>query len=142
MTSTREVKHNDSWHIPTEDGTDFGVLVRCGPPEHPYWWLLCPATATLYIGPNFDLTDCSDVECLWGDVHDAADRLRKWLDVPESTRRVLKCPCPTCGVKAGEMCKWTKHTTPAVDIVAANADGSYHYTRYCASIGDARGAMG
>lgn len=74
-------RHHDAWHIPTEDGSDYGVLVRCGPPEHPYWWLLCPATATLYLGPDPDLTDCADgAACdFLDDVHARAHKLRREL---------------------------------------------------------------
>jgi len=69
-------RHTDAWRIPTEDGSDYGVLVKCGPPGHPYWWLLCPGTATLYIGPEFDLRDCQmGEECNFlDDVHAAAHR--------------------------------------------------------------------
>lgn len=70
--------HEEAWRIPTEDGTDYGVLVRCGPTNHPYWWLLCPATATLYLKKDsgFDLRDCRDgEECNFiDDVHLAAHR--------------------------------------------------------------------
>lgn len=68
--------HTAAWRIPTEDGNDFGVLVRCGPADRPYWWLLCPATATLYLGPMFDLRDCQiGDECEFlGDVHAEAHR--------------------------------------------------------------------
>jgi hypothetical protein len=70
------VRHEAAWRIPTEDGTDYGVLVRCGPPGRPYWWLLCPGTATLYLDEShgFDLRDCNHgLECdFLDDVHAAA----------------------------------------------------------------------
>jgi hypothetical protein len=65
------VRHDNAWRIPSRrDESEYGVLVQCGPPEHPYWWLLCPVTATLY----FDRVDaeCNDAGCMWDDVHEDA----------------------------------------------------------------------
>lgn len=72
-------RHQDAWRIPAEVDGEYGVLVKCGPPEYPYWWLLCPATATLYLterpGGGFDLRGCNDGSCVWTDVHDRAHTL-------------------------------------------------------------------
>ena len=54
-----------AWRIPTNDGTDYGVLVELAHGEHRHWYLICPATATLYLAESdgtFDLTDCCDGE--------------------------------------------------------------------------------
>jgi hypothetical protein len=65
--------HGESWRIPAESGTDYGVLVKCGTQHHPYWWLLCPSAATLYLDHDgeFDLRDCCNGwECdFLDDVH-------------------------------------------------------------------------
>lgn len=52
-----------SWRIPTDDGSDFGVLVEIQHVRNPagrHWYLICPATATLYDdgGGDLDLRDC------------------------------------------------------------------------------------
>jgi hypothetical protein len=77
--------HRDAWRIPTRDGSDYGVLVRCGPAERPYWWVLCPATATLHLESNGGVDDgCSiDPECDWGEVHQAAHALYLHLTAPD-----------------------------------------------------------
>lgn len=67
-------RHEGAWRIPSADGSDYGVLVRCGPPSSPYFWLLCPATATLYLDAS-DLNGCNDATCLWDDVHAKAAEL-------------------------------------------------------------------
>ena len=66
--------HDGAWRIDSDEAPDeYGVLVRCGPDEHPYWWLLCPVTATLYLDGNDRVgLECSDASCMWQDVHDNA----------------------------------------------------------------------
>lgn len=60
-----EEPHERAWRIPTGDGSDYGVLVEIPcttPPNRSHWWLLCPASATLYVpgrDGSLDLTDCS-----------------------------------------------------------------------------------
>lgn len=50
------------------DETGESVLVACGREKDPYWWVLCPATATLYLDEVTD--DCHDgIECDHDDVH-------------------------------------------------------------------------
>lgn len=57
---------------------------------YPYWWLLCPASATLYTDDKYQ--DCSiGEECDWDDVHEAAYKLRTALhtqDVEETSSDV------------------------------------------------------
>lgn len=79
-------RHEDAWRFPTADGTDYGVLVRCGPADRPYWWLLCPAAATLYLPDHrtgkVELRECNDASCLFvDDVHTAAHGFvaAKWI---------------------------------------------------------------
>jgi hypothetical protein len=69
-------KHDASWRIPSENYPgEYGVLVRCGSPEHPYWWLLCPADATLYMSDTPDLRGCHmGPSCDHDDVHEAAQQ--------------------------------------------------------------------
>jgi len=50
------------------------VLVECGKPSDPYWWVLCPAAATLLINLNYG-AGCSDASCMWEDVHEEAERM-------------------------------------------------------------------
>lgn len=71
-------RYQAAWRVPsTTDAEEYGVLVRAGTERHPYWWLLCPAGATLYLeaietGPGA----CSlGADCDWEDVHAAAARL-------------------------------------------------------------------
>lgn len=71
----RPGRHEQSWRIPSTYSDEYGVLVQCGPPDDPYWWLLCPTTATLYPSnaeAGEHLSDCRDPECVWDDVHDRA----------------------------------------------------------------------
>lgn len=72
-------KYDRAWRIPSRNYPgEEGVLVQCGPPERPYWWLLCPADATLYMGPNFDLRHCHMGDsCDHDDVHADAHKLRR-----------------------------------------------------------------
>jgi len=69
-------RYEAAWRIEAPTNEEYGVLVRCGPPEHPYWWLLCPATSTLYIDAEKrpeDLLDCNfGMECDHDDIHEAA----------------------------------------------------------------------
>jgi hypothetical protein len=53
--------HGRAWRVPTDDGKDYGVLVECAYPNGVHWYLVCPATATLYLHDTdgtFDLRDC------------------------------------------------------------------------------------
>jgi len=91
------VEHCRAWRTPTADGSDYGVLVECGPSDHPYFWLCCPGTATLYLRErdgSFDLTDCQHGgSCNFlDDVHSAADRLVKLLDELRPGTHSAKCP--------------------------------------------------
>lgn len=81
--------HYHAWRVPTDDGTDYGVLVKCGPNERPYWWLLCPGTATLYIGDDPDLRDCQHGEAcdFLEDVHERAHKLRQHLAAIDPWRK-------------------------------------------------------
>lgn len=49
------------------DETGESVLVACGRIKDPYWWVLCPASATLHL----DGVDegCNDASCEHDDVH-------------------------------------------------------------------------
>lgn len=70
-------KHESAWRIPSRTYPDeYGVLVKCGSDERPHWYLLCPADATLYMGPEFDLRDCHmGPSCDHDDVHEDAHKL-------------------------------------------------------------------
>ena len=85
--------HPNAWRIPSRNYPgEYGVLVQCGPPNRPYWWLLCPADATLYIGNDPDLRGCHmGPSCDHDDVHEDAHRLRKTL----RTIRLTPPPQPT-----------------------------------------------
>lgn len=64
-------RYEQAWAVPGSDGG--GVLVRVGG-VHPYWWVLCPASATLY--PNAVEHGCSlSPECDYPEIHHDAARL-------------------------------------------------------------------
>lgn len=82
------IPHDEAWRIPTEDGTDYGVLVRVPSVARNahHWYLICPATATLYLAErdgSFDLTDCCDGEAcdFLDDTHAKAHLLVRHLDL-------------------------------------------------------------
>lgn len=80
-------QHERAWRIPTEDGTDYGVLVELEHARSRHWFLLCPGTATLYLYDHqtgeIDLTDCADGEgCdFLDDVHAKANVMVRQLDL-------------------------------------------------------------
>jgi hypothetical protein len=60
----RKATYERAWPL-DESGTS--VLVACGSIKDPYWWVLCPASATLYLGEVDE--GCSDASCEFDDVH-------------------------------------------------------------------------
>lgn len=75
-----EGQHEHAWRVPSSVEGEYGVLVACGPLAQPYWWLLCPATATLTFGDDDEgVGGCSDASCVWDEVHRDAEALRRSL---------------------------------------------------------------
>jgi hypothetical protein len=86
-------QHPKAWRFPTDDGADYGVLIELGSVSRAHWYLICPATATLYLRDHktgeVDLLDCHDGEAcdFLDDVHVAAHRfLRARLGLTGGTR--------------------------------------------------------
>lgn len=78
----------DAWRVPSDDPSEYGVLVRINHEKWSYWWLMCPGTATLYIETDPDLRDCQHGgECNYlDDVHRRAHELRKRITASEVER--------------------------------------------------------
>lgn len=74
-------KYERAWLVPSPDGGEPAVLVAAGREKDPYWWVLCPASATLYLdGVEGGAGSCSiGIECDFDELHDAASRLYKEL---------------------------------------------------------------
>lgn len=55
MSGERITEHPRAWRIelPDQPGAD-GVVVEVGSAGSPYWWVLCPASATLVMEPDDD----------------------------------------------------------------------------------------
>lgn len=68
-----------AWTVPDPDGGQDGVLVAAGREKDPYWWFLCPATATLYLGDDVGIGCSIDPECDFEALHEAAHRTWKEL---------------------------------------------------------------
>lgn len=79
--STRPYRQfQEAWVVPSPDG-ETGVLLRFGQPGRRHWYLICPATATLYLEQEPIFDDCQiGMECDFLDtVHAEATRLAKAL---------------------------------------------------------------
>lgn len=76
MSPVPEERYERAWKIPGPDGG--GVLVQQGSEKDPYWWVLCPASATLYMSTESLIAegrtgDCSiGASCEYEEVHRAA----------------------------------------------------------------------
>ena len=74
----RATEWGRAWRVEDEHG-NHGIVVQ-EDYELPYWWVLCPAAATLVLDPPTEAEDlrggnCSDRECLFDEVHVAANVL-------------------------------------------------------------------
>ncbi len=74
-------RHEQAWVIPWTPEIE-GVLVRCSSGPSVWWWVLCPAAATLHI----DTVDGGEGSCSEGcdfpEVHEAAAVL--WEEVRDA----------------------------------------------------------
>ena len=71
-----------AFRIPSRMDDESGVLV----PVRGYWWLICPASATLFVSAADDFEDCSDPTCQWiEDVHRRAGQVARLMASPEVT---------------------------------------------------------
>lgn len=78
--NAESVRYEKAWRVEASRDGEYGVVVQCGSDRYPYWWLLCPAAATLYTEELPDMTDCNlGMECDWDDVHKAATALVRAL---------------------------------------------------------------
>lgn len=64
----------DAWRIDAGDDSHYGVLIRVRTiTGNPYWWLICPADATLYLQQLPEaMLDCHSDTCAWQGVHEKA----------------------------------------------------------------------
>lgn len=68
-------QYGSAWRIKSRESDAYGILVQ----RDGYWWLLCPATATLYIDRSAVLSDCHDPACEFHDIHNqTAEFIRGW----------------------------------------------------------------
>lgn len=59
------------WRFGDEGKGEGATVVRCGPERFPYYWVLCPAAATLFTDEA--IADCSiGIDCDWDAVHERA----------------------------------------------------------------------
>jgi hypothetical protein len=68
-----------AWRTEAMPGGEYGIVVAEGKTDDPYYWVLCPAAATLYLSAtDTDLTDCNiGASCDWEEIHKmAADIIR------------------------------------------------------------------
>lgn len=79
-------RYDRAWKLTeSAEGVSDSLLVECGPPRRPYWWVICPASATLILGSHVaDLPTVEDdcegqcsigLDCDWWGVHAEANRL-------------------------------------------------------------------
>ncbi len=73
-------RYERAWIIPAFQSEETeSVLVACGSERHRYWWVLCPAGATVYIGTVEGGEGSCSEDCDFPEIHDAAAEL--WEEV-------------------------------------------------------------
>lgn len=85
-TSGESVQAITAWQTQPDDKGEVAVVVQQGTRTHPYFWVLCPASATLHLGdrdPEDGPEACSiGLECDFDHLHNAAHAIiRNLLDL-------------------------------------------------------------